>query len=285
MLALAIVVVAVVLSGPLLYATYRMTALPENAPRAFLAQGRRLPGQKVVVCLGDSITHGRSSFDWVSLLAGRLGAKGLQFVNAGINGELAFDARKRLPDVIACQPDAVVVLLGTNDVIGAVDAAAGRRMHFFKRLPSMPNPELFREHLEGIVLELKQRTGARIALCSLPLLGDDLSSPAHQKVSEYSGRVREVATAHGLSYVPLHEEMVRLRKAYGGAGRPFVMSMGLITKASLQRYLLGMDWDRITAANGFLFNPDSIHLNRQAGELLARLVEDFLEPTAATSAR
>src|SRR5690242_1302903 len=94
------------------YAAAQAQRAPANAPRRFA----RDPAKKTVACLGASIVHGRMSADVVAALAARLGDE-YQVVNAGVNGDLAYNARQRLPDVIACEPDYVVVLVGTNDVL------------------------------------------------------------------------------------------------------------------------------------------------------------------------
>ncbi|MGY4857374.1 SGNH/GDSL hydrolase family protein [Cryobacterium sp. AP23] len=85
-------------------------------PDAFLAWGRHRQTDTVVVCAGDSITHGFMSASCLSLLQDRLGADGYEFVNAGINSDLAWNLLQRLDAIIACQLEVVTILIGTNDV-------------------------------------------------------------------------------------------------------------------------------------------------------------------------
>jgi acyl-CoA thioesterase I len=74
------------------------------------------PGD-TVVALGDSLTDDFQS--WVEILRHVLGLRrggdGIRLVNAGVSGETTTDVRKRLPAVVAHEPDWVIVLLGTND--------------------------------------------------------------------------------------------------------------------------------------------------------------------------
>src|SRR5262245_41482522 len=111
----------------LAYAGRRAEQPPENNPRRFVKRARRRPGAKVVACVGASIVHGRVSYNFVDALERRLEAGGFQLVNAGVNGDLAYNARQRLDEVIACQPDFVIVLVGTNDVLATMSPRHERR--------------------------------------------------------------------------------------------------------------------------------------------------------------
>ena len=103
-----IVVVALLALG-VLFATYlpRMRArmrAPVNNPGAFLKRGRQTTTRTLVVCAGDSITHGVVSANYVEILERRFAADGYEFVNVGINGHLAYNLLGRLDDVVACRP-------------------------------------------------------------------------------------------------------------------------------------------------------------------------------------
>ena len=53
--------------GTCFYLYNAATRLPENRPQAFL-NTKSAPNQKVVVCIGDSLTHGRVSHNYVDTL-------------------------------------------------------------------------------------------------------------------------------------------------------------------------------------------------------------------------
>ena len=48
----------------------------------------------IVLCCGDSITHGHIGYDWVGALREKDSSK--IYVNAGINGDLAWNLNQRL---------------------------------------------------------------------------------------------------------------------------------------------------------------------------------------------
>lgn len=285
MLALAIVAFfGVFIVGVLVFTGRQTMALPDNTPARFVAEHRREPGEQVVVCLGASITHGRLSASWVELLAQRLRPRGFRLVNAGINGDLAYNARRRLPDVIACQPDAVVVLVGTNDVLAGY-SPRGEARYRSKALPTRPTIAWYRENLQGIVSELKQRTRARIALCALPMLGEDLSAPINQRLREYNTVVREVTEQEQVTFVPVYDVLAQELAAHRPSGGHGFNPDGLwpLIKAMLLRFVLGWSWGRIAASNGYLLLTDGIHLDDRAAARLADLVEGFLLKSSPTS--
>jgi acyl-CoA thioesterase I len=106
----------------------------------------------VVVCAGDSLTHASLSADYVSRLRQRLSSHAYEIVNAGLNGNESTDLLRRIPDIVRCKPDAVSVLIGSNDVR--------------TRFPQEAEPA-FQTNLNAIVGELRKKTEARIALLSI----------------------------------------------------------------------------------------------------------------------
>lgn len=71
--------------------------------------------QQHVVCVGDSLTAAQVSVDYIKMLAAAELGRSMKFTNAGVNGDLAFNVLQRLDSVIDLQPDAITVLIGTND--------------------------------------------------------------------------------------------------------------------------------------------------------------------------
>ena len=91
-------------------------------PKRFLKRGRRPGTRTLVVCAGDSITHALMSADYLRMLEQALGDQGYEFVNAGWNGDLAYNLGARLDDIIDCNPDVVTILIGTNDAAAHIEA-------------------------------------------------------------------------------------------------------------------------------------------------------------------
>jgi len=272
----AVVVAAVVGIILYLYCLNAVMKLPDNNPQTFLQQ-KNTTG-KVLVCIGDSITHGRGSCNYVDMLVQKFGTKGYRVVNAGINGQLAYNVTRRLDEIIKCNPDYVTVLIGTNDANASMSKKNGKSYVSDMKLPQMPTKEWHRDNLEKICIELKKRTKAKIALVSLPPISENPASPAFARAKEYSDIVKEVAIRQKLAYLPLNEMMTLYLQQY--KNKPlleynenwkFPMSKGIG-----QHILLGKSFDDISRANGFILLTDLIHLNCTGAGLVADTIENFV---------
>jgi lysophospholipase L1-like esterase len=258
--------------------------LAPNNPKAVLAarsdaasaqaSSRRRP---LVVCAGDSITRGAVSADYVSMLASRL--RDWDFVNAGVNGELAFNLAERIGDVVALDPDAVTVLIGTNDVNATFGFQAALGYMAAKRLPERPGPLFFRENLLGIVRTLKRETRASIALLSIPPIGEESGHYAYLRTEDYATIIKEVAKKEEVEYLPLRERLCSYIESLPlGQERPLAFrnfGSAQLRAGRMQRYL-GKSLDEISAYNRFHILVDGIHLNTHGASIAADLIEAFL---------
>ena len=145
------------------------------------------------------------SADYVAMLAARM--PGWDFVNAGANAELAYNLAGRLGDIVALRPEAVTILIGTNDVNATFGFQAALGYMAAKRLPERPSPYFFRENLVGIVRTLKRETEARVALFSIPPIGEEPGHYAYLRTEDYSLIIRGVAEEEGVEYLPLRERI------------------------------------------------------------------------------
>ncbi|SRR5712691_11520071 len=71
----------------------------------------------VIACFGASITAAKGSFNWIGELEKRPQNERFRFYNLGVGGDLAYSALQRLPSVVACHPDKVVIIVGHNDIV------------------------------------------------------------------------------------------------------------------------------------------------------------------------
>jgi len=254
----------------------KATQLPENRPQAILNQVVDL-NKRVVVCLGDSLTHGRVSHNYVDELDERFPDDYL-FVNAGINSELTYNVLLRIETVIALKPDYITVLIGTNDALGTLGEQSAQRYIEKWNLPQAPDRKWFRQNLVRIVTRLKRETRAEIALLSLPPITEDTGHPGYLQARKYSHDIRAIAREQQVAYLPLHElltfavegETRENKLVFRGPERTQMY------KAIVAHFLLGRSWDTIAANNGFLFLTDFIHLNAKAAGIAADLIDDFI---------
>jgi acyl-CoA thioesterase I len=258
--------------------------LAPNNPKAVFASRRgaktaaaSVQKRPLAVCAGDSLTRGAVSVDYVSMLAARL--PDWDFANAGVNGELAYNLAERIGDIVALDPDAVTVLIGSNDVNATFGFQAALGYMAAKRLPERPGPLFFRENLLGIVRTLKRETRARIALLSIPPIGEEPGHYAYLRTEDYSAIIKETAKDEGIEYLPLRERLCAFIESLPrGQERPLAFrhfGAAQLRAGRMQRYL-SKSLDEISAYNRFHILVDGLHLNTHGASIAADLVEAFL---------
>ena len=137
-----------------------------------------------IVALGDSLTAGYQlpeSAAFPSQLARALQAKGhkVEIVNAGVSGDTTSGGLARLDWSVPDGTDAVIVELGANDMLRAVD------------------PKVARAALDQIVSRLKKRE-IQVLLCGMQAaknLGQDYERA-------FNAIYPELAAAHGVLLYP-----------------------------------------------------------------------------------
>ncbi len=236
-----------------------------------LVKLRKLP---VIVCLGDSITHGIVSTDYVAMLQERFQARCV-FVNSGINGNLAFNLRARLhEDCLEYDPDFVTLLIGTNDVNSRSGGKALRNYQRFQGLDVEPDKAFYIENLRGILDALKARTSARVAILSLPVIGEDPDSAPNRLAREYSADIKALAAEYGLAYLPLNEaqnaaiDAKSVKENPARAKRWFLLNVLLMLRKS---------FDRIAEIQGRILTYDGLHMTTRGATMISELIGGWLD--------
>lgn len=231
---------------------------PANPPAAACADGRPKSSGPVVVAAGASMTQGTLGRDWVGDLRKKPEFRGYAFVNAGDNGNTSADLRGRVDsDITACAPDRVTLLIGANDVRDGVPV------------------EEYQENLTAIVDRIKSKTSARIALMSLPPLGEDLDADINRKLRDYNAVIEETAARTTVDYVPVNERFTEHLQDQGD--RP-AYDFGFTTAflAATEHYLFGQSWDDVARDNGLDLYVDHIHLSDRGGAIVTDLAAQWL---------
>lgn len=243
------------------------------------------PGKFTVACLGSSSTAARGPYDWIAELQARPQNRGVRFEKFAEGGDLAYNGALRLPELVASNPDAVLILLGGNDVMASMrqqPAYYRLLLKLEKRLPRAPSIEWYRELMTEILTRLKRETHAKVAIISLPPWGEDLDSSdpyqaeLNRRFAQHNAVLRELAQEHNVTYIPFYEKFSDLLRA--SPGRSLTAFNILPFYRDLFRQLvLRKSNDEIAELNGWKYHRDGIHLNSASGKLLADLVQEFFE--------
>ncbi|MBN1934932.1 MAG: SGNH/GDSL hydrolase family protein [Anaerolineae bacterium] len=248
---------------------------PDN-PLEYVREKKPQTNKRVLVCVGDSITRGEVSYNYVDLLQARLGDR-FEVINAGINSEVSYEVLQRLDQVIACEPDMVTILIGTNDANASIadESALWTMQH--RRLPQRPSIGWYEQNMEAIVERLQRETRARIALLSLPTIGETLPSQEMRTTRWFSEVVRRVARRYGVAYLPVFEQMTDYLAEHQPQGRlEHEMWQWHSVKAIFEEKILGVELDEVAKRQGLVLHSDMLHLNSRGARIIADLIEDFV---------
>lgn len=258
---LAVAVVVMCIGGlvAVLYAGF--VRRPRHRPARYPGRGH---DETVVLCAGDSLTAGTLSGDYVEMLRTRFDQRRCdrhRFINGGINGESAARLADRLPEILASEPDAVTVLIGTNNV--RTDRAD---LHAYRR---------------DLATVLAGLAGRRTAVLSIPPLGEDTHSEVNQRVARWNSATRELATGYGADYLPLFERIRAQLDRADRRDRPFKLRFRVLIGSALRRYVLRQGWNRIADAHRRAMLTDQIHLSDRGAEIAASLIAGWLTDAAS----
>ncbi len=233
--------------------------------------------KKTVLFLGASITQGMISSSYIKILRSRLGSKRYNFINHGVAGYESYNVMRKLEKAIKSSPDYVILLVGSNDVLSSLDPKLAELTRKLKKIPHDPSILHYRNNITSIIQQLKNGSDARIAIASLPVVGENLDSLENRTIAEYNTELKSIASNENVDYLPIFERQKKfLNQNNKGRGKDFINSQKLAYKSLFLHYLLFMSFDKISRRNGYLLLTDGIHQNSLGAKYIADEIEGFI---------
>ena len=267
---------------------------PYNNPKYFVK--KILPAlnqdKKIVLCLGDSITHGLVSGNYVEILNNKHQNDHFQFINGGINSDLTWNVLQRIDIALRCQPDYVTILIGTNDCDGAFSPKVAKRQRREKHIPQNPTMEWFQSNLTELIHIIQNYTNPKtgqppkIGIFSIPTIGEIPDEDAYLIAAKYVEAIKTIAKQANVTYFPLFETMhdiltktdVPQKYHYPDINKLLLMNI-------FKRILFRRSLNSISAQHGFSLHPDYLHLNDQAAQIIIDNIEGFISGFSGKSDR
>ena len=249
--------------------------LPEMDAESFRVSPQN--HKPIVVCCGDSITHGHIGYNWVRSLRKRDNAK--LYINAGINADLTWNLNQRIQDIVKHNPDYVTILIGTNDVIGSQNIKHIQKYYMTtKNLPRLPHIDWYASELEKFIKKIKTKTNAKIVISTLPWLGEQYESEIIKIVKDHNEIIRTLSKKYKLSVIDLFEDFKNI--IHTSNSTPYSTSeirrlRGL--RAVILYYVFGWSWTEIGRKYNLKLLCDHIHLNEKAGMILEEKIMTFID--------
>ena len=267
----------VIFSGCMLY---QINKNPMH-PRHYISDKEY--NKKLVVFAGNSITHGRVGYDWVRSLS--LNDTSKIYLNAGMNGDLAWNVNQRIDEIIKCDPDLVFLLIGSNDAMGSLSKDAGEFYKKFKNLPLLPALDWYEKNYDQILQKLLKSTSAKIILITIPWVGEHENSKIISIIREHNKIIKKLSLKYELKVLPFFDEMGKLilsKHQQNNSTETIPVytrkkNASLSVFGILKYYRLGFSWNEIGDKNNLSATFDFIHLNERSGILLEHLVQQSMK--------
>ncbi|GMH94261.1 hypothetical protein TL16_g12858 [Triparma laevis f. inornata] len=254
----------------------RGVAPPDNDPHNYVEGGKKKPA---LVFLGDSITHQKLSGEFCKMVA--KAKPELSIVNCGQNS-IGTDTIvvERVDWVVACEPKFVSVMIGTNDIKGIYkpEWAEGTISNFHIKEGEITF-STFRRNMTSIVANLVKYTDAKIAVHTLPPMGEDLECEANTFIYKANSIIKEVVARVGSARITLIDTFANLEKYLLETTTKEYREKGLKVdnfgdaKASVAiKRLLGFGYDACGKPFGLTVMCDALHLNDTGAKIVADAV-------------
>jgi lysophospholipase L1-like esterase len=181
-----------------------------KAPPGATQRGTKQPGEKRIVCFGDSITHR----GYPQVLQRMLG---VEVLNAGVSGQTTAGALPRLQkEALDNEPDVVIIFFGTND--SRLDAPKAH----------VPIPK-YESNLSEMV-DRCESAGAKVVICTIPPINSKQYFTRHSReafeaagglekvVADYRAAALAVAKTKQVPVVDLNQLLLKTPEWLSGDG-------------------------------------------------------------------
>lgn len=273
---LVILAVAITVATAFFYVSKIISTLPSGRAEDYL-KSQNNNNQRVIACIGDSLTHGNVGQSWVDYLRKELPND--TFLNEGINGNTVWQVLQRLKPILDCKPDIVIIMIGTNDALGSFDKSSGLRYMRNNNLPEPPTFTKYNEHLDELIERLNEVP--QIGICTIPPVGENKDSLINNHVKTFNDSIKSTANQKNLEVIQVSELLwsdisdrtYNLMKEYDSNAIPLLRR---IFGGIFHHYLFKKSWNDIAKAKGQWILFDQIHLNERGAEIVFKLVKSFI---------
>jgi lysophospholipase L1-like esterase len=233
--------------------------------------------QRVIACIGDSLTHGNVGQSWVEYLRNEFPND--IFLNEGINGNTVWQVLNRLEPILTCKPDIVILMIGTNDALGSFDKNSGLRYMRNYNLPEAPTFEKYKDQLLELIERLSEVP--EIAICTIPPIGENNDSLVNIHVKRFNEFIESIAKQNNINLLPVSNNLwsdissrtYPLLNDYNPKAIPL---MRRIFGGIFHHYIFKKTWNMIAIAKGQWILFDQIHLNERGAQIVFKVVKNYI---------
>ena len=266
----------IIITAAVLYISKIINSLPVGRAQDFIEDSENT-NQRIIACIGDSLTHGNIGQSWVDYLRKEFPED--IFLNEGINGNTAWQVLQRLEPILEIKPDIVIVMIGSNDSMGSFDKKSGVRYMRNNNLPEVPTFDKYKEHFSELIERLNEVP--KIGLCTIPPIGENQDSMINKYVEKFNDYIKSSINQKNIELLPVSDEIwsdiskrtYPFQKDYDSNAIPI---MRRIFGGIFHHYLLKKSWNDIAKSKGQWILFDQIHFNERGAKIVFKLVKNFI---------
>ncbi|MBE29445.1 lipase [bacterium] len=273
---LILITAVIIITAVFLYISKIIATLPDGRTQDYLERSIN-KNQRLIACIGDSLTHGNIGQSWVDYLRKEFPED--VFLNEGINGNTVWQVLQRIDPILALKPDIVILMIGSNDAMGSFDKQSGIRYMRNNKLPEVPTIDKFREHFLELIERMKEVP--RIGLCTIPPVGENKDSMINNHVENFNDSIKSASNLNKIELLPVCDQIwldiskrtYPLRSDYSPNTIPI---MRRIFGGIFHHYLFRKSWNDIARSKGQWILFDHIHFNERGADVVFKLVKKFI---------
>ena len=270
------IAVVILVAAAFLYVS-RIISLPPEGRAVDYLNIKSKNNQRVIACIGDSLTHGNIGVSWIEQLRKEFPSD--IFLNEGINGDVVWQVHQRLEPILNSKPDAVVLMIGSNDVMASYNSKSGERYKRNNNLLDIPTFQSYQKLLFELLDKLISVD--KVFLCTLPPLGEIKDSQVNQHVNKFNDFIRKTARERDLSILPVSESLwidLALREfpCINDYDPNSIPLMRRIYGGVMHHYIFKQPWDKIAKSKRQWLLFDQIHLGERAANIVFKVVKNAI---------
>jgi len=274
---LMILIATVILITVASFYVSSIISTPPKGRASDLFQNASSKTGRIIVCIGDSLTHGNIGTCWVESLREEYPED--TFVNEGINGDVVWQVQQRIKPILDCKPDIVLLMIGTNDAMASFDNDSGKRYKINNKLPEVPTFKSYQKLLPELIDSFSHVSN--IALCTIPPIGENKDSTINNHVKKYNEFIALTAKNKNIKLLPvsrllwadLSTRTYPFKSDYDPNPNPIIRRIygGLV-----HHYIFKKSWDDIAKSKRQWLLFDQIHLSERGAKIVFNIAKKYI---------
>jgi lysophospholipase L1-like esterase len=195
--------------------------------------------------------------------------------------------QERLAKAMGVYPDYIVLLIGTNDILGIHDPSL-RSM--YATMHGIKESDITMSALRNNILQIckfirEASPKVELGVCTIPPIGEDLSSSSiNGLVQEANQYITKIVTQElqddRTTVIPLYEQMETIIEKNRSKKKSFSRwYMHAIDTIGFPLYFIFnfISWNTISSIAGYTLLTDGVHFNDTARDIFADTIVDWLK--------